>query len=530
MILNLRILFQRRIVALCLDDCEATLLLLATTPLGVMGLDRRTEPLGEGARVDVVLSRMLSELRNDPAWKDAPIALALQASACIFVSQPTKPTSLLRSPSSSTTVGGRYVSGSAREAVARTLLRDVFQASNLDLSDLEVDQLHKAHGKQGTDSLAAVRRAYLTPVLDVLDQVGFRPFLVEPAPCALLRGAIARHRSPRSARGVIRVVLGQDRGIALLTRSDALLAWRVFELPEAMPEDAILSAVRQLLHSSPRYGAILTPDHMIVHGRIDLAMILKGPDWLRLPLKVAWLDGPGLDPEAVARGLAMGFDDGIETFNLARSLRKRRSALSLFPFGQVLLQAGLLAGATLFLQIHLAGLENKCSTILHDRSRHEWTEGQSLQDLKAEDKKLTDQSKAVLNYLDSRILWSDCLRDIASRLPENVQLTALRGFAEYSEPKGKRPAPTKRQLILDMQAPIPDGVVPREIDGLIESLRAGPALGKALPSIEMGPVRWEASVRNQAIPTASFTVACRPGTAPKSNPARAEPALIKGGG
>ena len=90
-------------------------------------------------------------------------------------------------------------------------------------------------------SVAACRKKAMAPALEALEDCGVRPYRVEPAPCGLLRRAIERHRTPRRCASALRVFLGQEHALAVLTAADLPLMWRYFPLPAGSEAMAILS-------------------------------------------------------------------------------------------------------------------------------------------------------------------------------------------------------------------------------------------------------------------------------------------------
>jgi Tfp pilus assembly protein PilN len=162
---------------------------------------------------------------------------------------------------------------------------------------------------------------------------------------------------------------------------------------------------------------------------------------------------------------------------------------------------------------HRRSLDREFIAVRAEQSQYPWLQSLDLPKLRQERDDLMQRTSSIERYLSSRILWTECHREIAALLPEGMVVTKIDGQATYEVAggKGRRTTP-KRSLTLAIDAPIPaGGAVSPEVETLIESLRESPLLQKTLPDVGMAGLRWGAGGQSR-LPTASFVIHCQPGT------------------
>lgn len=368
-------------------------------------------------------------------------------------------------------------------------------------------------------SVVACRKKVLAPILEALEDCDVRPTRVEPAPCALLRPLFARHRPPRRARTVLWILLAKDEALAILTAGSLPLMWRTFALEPGAEAQAILSTFRSTSALCRYYGLETAIDAVMVHGRPDLGGLPDTPEWRQLAARAERRDGPCLSGGEIAAGAALGCSGlASEVFNLARDVAPPVSPRDLLPWGHMLIQAALLAGATLLMADSLRALEHSRAVVKDELSDIEWLRQQTDAQLQAEATGLGARIGAVQKFLESRILWTGCIREVATRLPESMSATSITGECRY-EPKAKTKGSQKRSFTVSVEVPTPEGgAIPSEVDGFLRSVRACAPLRRALPSIEMGELRRSASASRQD-PSANFTIVCKPKADKAAQPA-----------
>ena len=480
----------RKDIGLALGDREVAVSEVATTPLGRVEVARDREPVVADGLAPAV-GRLLARRFSAKELAKARVAIGLPALRVFFSTRP--------------------IQADNREASPEVLLHEILQSPTLNIDDMAVDMIRLKPGQRLLASIVACRKKYLAGILAAVEAAGVEPCAVEPSPCALLRDASRRLRPPGRSRAFVRVILGADQGLAVLTAAPATpLMWRAFDLPGGGEATAIRAAVASLGSLGRFCGQEGEVDAVLVHGRSGLGPLGEVVDAEAMPgVKVLRHDAPDLDEATVATGLAEGPGPGVAAFNLIRSLGRGLSIHDIFPWGQALLQAALLVWATLFVRHRLGDARAEARAARAEDARYAWAAKVPIEKLKEERRDLEQKAEALRTYLATRVVWTAFARDMAARLGPAIALTSFQGTAELEGGKSK----ARRSLALKFAAPTPKaGAMPREIDAFLRALRADPLLKRDFPEIEMGDLRFTPSTAGQ--PTATFSVTCQPGAKP----------------
>ncbi|WP_169979094.1 hypothetical protein [Tautonia rosea] len=492
---------RRRSIGLHVGEREIALSRIAFTPLGPVVVDRQVEPRASESPTPII-QRLLEPLRTSRAWRRAPIAVGMPGMGVFFSTRPVQ------------------IQRNTEDQSPQVLLHEILQSANLNIDHMQVDAVRWQLGRRSLASLAACRKKALSPILEALEQCEVRPYQVEPAPCALLRVAVERYRTPRRCPVALRVFLGHEHAMAIVTADDTPLMWRYFPLEAGSEGMAILSMHRFVSSNYRVYGADTPPAALIIHGRPDLDTLAELSHGSGVPIRVLRYPGPAYEAGEIATGLALGCLPHLSTFNLARDLRPPEPIFSLLPWGQMAVQASVLALATFLMIEHRRSLDREFIAVRAEQSQYPWLQSLDLPKLRQERDDLMQRTSSIERYLSSRILWTECEREIADLLPDGMVVTKFDGQATYEVVggKGRKTAP-KRSLTLAIDAPIPSGrAVSPEVEVLIEALRESPLLQKTLPDVDMAGLRWNSGGPSRT-PTASFVVHCQPG-ATSSKPSR----------
>jgi hypothetical protein len=475
-----------RAIGLMIGQHDLVLSLIAFTPLGPVEMECRREPV-QGESIDVALPRILAPVLESEPWRNAPIAIGVPVLSVFFSTRPIKSMNL--------------------DAAPQVLLHEMLRSSNLVIDDMNVDMIKSQPGKHPVASIIATRRKYLAPILNGLESCGVRPSQIEPVPFALLRAAFRRHRPARGARTEVRIFLGAESGLAMLTAQDQPLAWRYFEMLPGGEATAVVSSVRSLRTLSKYYGVDTPPETVIVHGRPDLAHLDDTPSWREAHLRMRRYDRPRFDSAEIAYGLALGCHAVAKGLNLARELRPRESAFRLLPLGQMAVQVATMAMATVFLQSDQGRLDRELHAVQAAVANHAWLKDQPIGALDQEKAAQSTRAEAIQQYLGTRILWTDCLREMTAPLPATMTVTGVKGHCKLGDAKNAKT--DDRLLSLSMRAPITgDGVVPAEIDTYLTAMRSSQVIRKGLPQIKLSALRWGTDMQTVR-PFLAFTVTCQ---------------------
>jgi hypothetical protein len=482
---------KQKAIGLYIDDHEIALSLVAATGLGPVEMARAIEPYQPG-QLPSVLEKMLSPWRDRRKRFRLPVALGLPALRVFFSTRPHRLAN--------------------RDASPEVLLRDMIQSPNFSIDDLVVDLVKAQPGRDPLVSIVSARKKYLAGLLADLEECGVRPPRAEPSPCALLRAGEQQRKSPRRTKVVVRLYLGAGQALAVVAAGRLPIVWRYCDLAEQGQVQAIRSVIRGLQGLIKFCGMDRAMDLVVVHGRGSLRGEVENPQFQEaLGVKVVWCEGPGLENGQIAFGLALG---GLnypqwEGFDLARSLKPPPSLRALFPWQELAVQLACLACMALFLISRSQSLAEDFQAVRAENAKRAWAETIALPALEKERKELAGKVEAIGRFVDSRILWSRYMNDIASRLPAQASLDSFQALNELDSGSSTAGIKPKKSLILRASVPVPPtGSMPQEIDGFLKALRDDQLLRRDFNLLELTDLKMMQTARKTKY--ASFSVLCLP--------------------
>lgn len=392
-------------------------------------------------------------------------------------------------------------------------LQESLQTAGIRVEDLVIDVAELSGGKNPLAGLVACRRKWLNAPLEALASRSSRLVLVEPSPSALLRAARVRRKPPRGSKLTARFFLGGREALGLLEAGGPPLHWRAFDLPAGEEPRAILSALMALRMQARSWQVGAEVDAVLVHGRPDLDTGLD-PVGLaaRAGIKVVRVDGPGYDSASIAAGLALGGLAEESGFDLGRRSRARESIGEIFPWGDLVMQSALLLGVILMMSERARSLDDSLAGTRASLARYGWIGTRDVGDLAREKKILEQKDKIAEAFLNSRVLWSSQIFNVARHLPENTRLTSLVGAGELENLSGKGgPGGGKKSFVFRLETPLPEsGETPREVESLLGSLRDESTLNREFPLIELRDLKTARSPLKTQGPVASYNIVCLP--------------------
>jgi hypothetical protein len=454
-------------IGIYVEGAEAHACRVASTPFGTVELAKRSEVI-DPEQPHLAIEHLADGLMKGRAEK-IPVAIGVSAEQTFFTTR------------SMQTRGG--------DVSPRVLLREALRSSNVAVDEMVVDVVRSQPGSRQMASIAACRQEIVEQLIEPLKERALPMLRVEPAPCALLRRALHHDTSGRRAKVACRVFLSDSHFLAVLTAKDKPLLWRHSRLPCGDETSAILAVVRSLGSIGAQSGLDSQAESVVIHGRSDLRRLLD-MDWVHQQVagELEWLDGPALDNVHVARGLAEGCLDDEGGFDLARHYQTERTLWQTFPWSEAAVHVALIVAMTLFLTYRLLLVKDEL-TAATMRNAQSAIASLSAQELQKEKKELKLQVSAVKNFLDSRILWTNYERELSKALPRDVFFTSIRGASEFASSSKSKVKP-KKQLVLKGAVAIPqDGLIPHEVDRLLNSLRQNPLLKDDFPLIELADLK-----------------------------------------
>jgi hypothetical protein len=485
----------RRSIGLVVDEDRVAVSVVATTPLGRLQVFHEVKHCGERTPQSVLEELLGPWIKTAQAGKaklGSRVQLGLPESQVFQAIVP--------------------ITNANRDAAPQAYFLEAVQATNVRAEDRMIDMLKVEVGKNAVACVAASPRGAIIAAMDMMEGIGTRVGLAEPAPSALYRAGVFYQKPPRGSKLVARFFLGTGRAIGVLAAGERPLFWHTFDLPAGEEGTAILAA-NSTLWMLGRNSRISQPiDTVIVHGRPDLKLghdaetfhQRTGARLLRCPV-------PDHDAATAALGAALANpatdDEGLD---LARTLKPAFSIRDIFPWGELILHGILVGAVSLFLVVTAAETHARLNQVRTQLRSFSWLKNQDQAKLETERKGLQERLKVMEAFRGNSVGWSVLLRTVAAAVPESTTIKGLSGEAEVESAGKSAAAKPKKQLIVNFATPMADdGSVPREIDGFLAALRADPALHRHFPLIEVSGLRAIPSKRGER-PFASYSVVCLP--------------------
>ncbi|HKI21170.1 MAG TPA: hypothetical protein VKA15_24975, partial [Isosphaeraceae bacterium] len=393
---------------------------------------------------------------------------------------------------------------------------EAVQATNVRAEERIIDLLKLELNKQPIACVAASPRVEINSMIEMMDGLGTRVGLAEPAPDALYRAGAFYHKAPRASKLTARFFLGPQQAIGVLAAGAQPLFWHTFDLTPGDESTAILAA-NSTLWMLARHSRITLPiDAVIVHGRPELALT-QDPEVFRkrTGARLFRCAKPDYDLAAAALGVALANLLSDETgHDLARTLKPAISIREIFPWGELALQGVLLGVVSLFLIGTAAEAHSRLKAVDTQLRSFSWLKREDQAKLDADKKALQERLKVVEAFEGKRVRWSTVLRTVAAAAPESTTITGLSGEAEVETTTKGAPAKSKKQLIVNFSTPMAeDGSVPPEIEGFLAALRGDAMLKRHFPLIEVTGFKANSGKGGKHSFT-SYSVVCLPKAEP----------------
>ncbi len=485
----------RRSIGLVIEDRRIAVSVVTTTPLGRRQVfrdvqDRDVEP------PQAILGRLLDPWTKRGNGKKPKVAPWVQVGV----------------PESQVFQAVVPITHANSNSPAQSFFLEAVQATNVRAEERIIDMLKLEVSKNPLACVAASPRGVITSTLEMLDALGTRVGLAEPAPAALNRAGAFYQKAQRGSKLIARYFLGPQQAIGVLAAGGQPLFWHTFDLPPGEEANAILAA-NSTLWMLGRHSRISQPiDTVIVHGRPDVNLG-QDPEAFRqrTGAKLIRCREPDYGPAAVALGVALANPLADEPgHDLARAIKPPFSIRDIFPWGELMLHGLLMAAVSLFLVGTAAEAHSRLKAVRTQISTFTWLKNQDQPKLEAEKKALQERLKVMEAFRGTRVGWSELLRTVAAAVPESTTIKGLSGEADVEAASKSGGTKPKKQLIINFATPMADdGSVPREIDGFLAALRAEPAIKRHFPLIEVSGLKANTSKRGER-PFASYSIVCLP--------------------
>jgi Tfp pilus assembly protein PilN len=194
--------------------------------------------------------------------------------------------------------------------------------------------------------------------------------------------------------------------------------------------------------------------------------------------------------------------------DLLRSLRPPPSIAQVFP--RQLATGMILAAAAvgLILWNTLAEIQDGHQRLMAQSASYKWAAALQTDAIKTERKGLSDEVSSIQQFVGTRAIWTNYLRDLPTRLPSNACLQSLTGTYEMKHAGKTAGRQTGRSLVISGMARFTDkGSAPKEIDAFLDSLRSADLLRKTFPNVNLAEIKWK---KEPGADIALFTIIASP--------------------
>ncbi|MFV1968891.1 MAG: hypothetical protein ACC628_26025 [Pirellulaceae bacterium] len=479
-------------IGIHLTGSQAHACRVAATPFGSVALAHQSEPV-DLERPQDTIRRLINGLSKR---RKLPVTIGLPVEQIFFTTRPMQ-------------LGGG-------EASPRVLLREALFSASTPIDEMVVDVVKWQPGSRKLASIVSCEQKLIERLVEPREALGMPQLRVEPSPCALVRRGLKYDRRHRRANGTCRLFLNNTHVLAVLTAKGQPLLWRQSQLPRGDEASTLLAVVRSLATISEHSGLAIPPEVVVIHGRSDLSRLLD-IEWMReqIGLPMHWLDDPAMDHAQIAMGLAEGgLSDTEISFDLAKSFAPQRPLWQSFPWREAIVNVALIAVMVLFVSYHLLLVED-AHAAASIRNAQSAMASRTIQELEEEKKDLKQRVSSMQKFLDGRIVWTNYERQLAANLPEGIFMTSMHGVSEFASTSTSK-SKQKKHLVLKCAVSLPkSGLIPYEVDRLLNTLRDDPKLNRDFPVIELAELKQLKRADNDQT-LAMFTLVCLPKGAKKA--------------
>lgn len=432
--------------------------------------------------LDAAISELLVEL--GAAKLSLPVAAAIPTEECYFATRP--------------------IASGAVSASPRVLLRESLRSSATRLDQMAIDVLHWQPDRRKVAGICAAPIPRIETIRAAVAASNQSLQRLEPAAACLIGISPEREGRERRHSLTTRVLLGDSKLLAVMSRGDKPIHWQRLPLPPGDEATGIVSAIRSLEAAAGACGLDRTPDTVVIHGRPELQS-LTDQQWLQESLggSFRWVDSPTLHGPDVARALAdrlLANED--EGFDLVRQHRDPLKLRRVVPYREVVAYfiAACVLACVLWLQ--LGAIEDQ-HTALVSGAPPMIGGGTNP---KQEKDQLSSRANSVSQFLDKRVQWSGVLGEITQSLPEGMRLTEIRGSAPMAKRRNRQMKVTPSTLILRAECALDeDGSMPASLDSLTEKLHKLETVEPHFDIVELSDVR-RTRAQDTGVAGAEFSV------------------------
>lgn len=472
---------------------------VGTTVKGLTTLNQQSFEVADRS-----LTSILQEYIKNHGGRNVPVCLGLKPEQTFFI-----------------TAGAEYEQQQQQGQLRDKLLENAGFHNAEERNGVVVDYFKINRIKSSTGQLHSVgicKKQLAQELCSALEQAGFKNFLLRPTPWSMSVFSSKLPKRSRSWKVFVQIFLNETGGLAVLVVEKNPMCWKRFSSPSESVEKMI-SAIRGIFIQSAVTLARPAVDGIILQGANAEQLGQRLYDSLGIEVVVA--DGPGFTDSYCSHSLAMSARSKDKSqFDMFRELRTKPSIMKMFPRKAAAVIV-FIAGCMAFMMWQKASeLADACSSLKKQDSTHKWAVSKSTRDIAQEREALLSETEAVEGFLSSRIVWSDYLRDLPTRLPPNVTFSNVKATCKLVDAKKERGGKIDKSLTLRGVTSFDKGrAAPEEIEAFLESLRKVELLQRDFPKVQLAEIKWR---RQGSSDKALFTVLALPGKSEKGRGEKSE--------
>lgn len=467
-----------------------TLTTVGATPTGTAVVARSQEEL-DGRNLSKVLADMLEAHLTLRQRRRLPVCLGVSSERTFFSTSPAPDTQ------------GKELT--MADVISACEIGSISEADNA------ADYVKTRLRGGSVCSVAVCKRDLAQELLDAVQKANVRNSRLEPAPWSILQAADKQGKPPKKWKTIIRVLLGSGgEALAILSLNNQPMLWRRFTMSQGAEARIIASAARCLQVYALRRINVRHINGIVLQGPAARELADKVGAYMNM--NAVGVDGAGLTDEAYSVGLALSAkkaqDGGMD---MLRTLKPAPGIKEIFPWKMVAFVLMVIVGVGLTLWDKSKAVADEYRGLRLRNASHAWACNLPTRQIQIERKNLGLEVGCVERFLSTRVIWSDYLRDLPSRLPLNMCLSSIWATAEMKAMgKKKHKIRVNRSLTLRGMTRFADReAAPKEIDAFLESLRNVETLQRDFPIVTLAEIKWR---KEGGRTVAMFTIVALPKT------------------
>ncbi|MFA5293670.1 MAG: hypothetical protein WC496_11655 [Phycisphaerae bacterium] len=464
---------------------------VGNTIKGLATLNQQSFEIGDEDPVQS-LSNILQEYIKNRGGKNTPVCLGLKPEQAFFITSAAECEQQEQLRDKLLDYAGFRTAEERNEVVADYFKINKVKSSAGQLWSVGVCQKENSKG-----------------LYNAIGQAGFKHFSLKPTPWAMAAFSAKLPKKSKSWKVLIHIFLNETGGLAVLVVEKNIMCWKIFAFSQSEPMDKIESAIRSILIQST-----VTLFRPMVDG-----IVLEGPKagkfgqevYDRFGIETAAVEGPEFADFQFSHSLAMSARHReVTQFDIFRELRPKPTLKQMFPWKLAAMVVFAACCMAFMMWQRTSRLTESYINFKKQNAAYKWAQKKTTRELASEKLSLLTETQAVEKFLSTRIIWSDYLRDLPTRLPPNVSISNIWAVCEYADSSKKVAGRKKinRSMSLRGMTLFDKGrASPEDIEAFMESLKKVDLLQRDFPNVQLADIKWR---RQGDSDVATFTVMASP--------------------